>query len=211
MTHTNKCFIIRKHKGCDCIEKIDLFIVVCFNVKFKKSLLSVCEDDEEYISYPGITINTKDVCEYNISNINNKHEVMRKVYNDFKNRYISNENMVKKIYNIDTRMYIEIWKKGSLETFGNDKYYKDMPEKMKIYKIATMEYLAKLIKYAKRRCKDARNYHYKKSKVIYSYLTIDVKIDNVVYKINMDIRRSPDGINRFYIHSLENKKEASLS
>jgi hypothetical protein len=46
---------------------------------------------------------------------------------------------------------------------------------------------------------------------MYSYLTIDVKIDNVLYKINMDIRRSPDGVNRFYIHSLENKKEASLS
>ena len=26
MTHTNKRFIIHKHKGCDCIEKIDLFI-----------------------------------------------------------------------------------------------------------------------------------------------------------------------------------------
>ena len=69
-----------------------------------------------------------------------------------------------------------------------------------------MKSLAKLIKYTKARGEDAKNYHNINSKVRYSYLVSEIKIDNDLYNVTIDIRKSPDGKNKFYIHNLSKKK-----
>jgi len=161
--------------------------------------------------FPSIEISTKDLSNYNIKNINNKYEVIKKLTDNLKSTYLSTEQQSKPITNIDTGIEIEIWKSGISETFGNDRYYKNLPEDIKRAKIASMNSLAKLIKYGEVRSAEASNYHNPNSKVRYSYLTAPITIDGKNYDITIDIRRSPRGENRFYIHNLSIKNEANLS
>lgn len=128
-----------------------------------------------------------------------------------KNSYLSTENQSKPIKNIATGMEIEIRQSGIRETFGNPKYYDKLSFKMKKAKISTIEHLAKMIKYGVVRSQEAPNYHNKNSKVTYAYLKHPINIDEKNYLVNIDIRKSPKGENRFYIHSLELKKETDLS
>ena len=135
--------------------------------------------------------------------------MIKKVLNRIGNGFISTNEKIKKIDNINANIEVEIWKKGIKETFGNDKYYLRLPKEIKILKIVTMEYLDKIIMCGKIRAEDAKNYHNDKSKIIYSYLESNIIIDDELYKVNIDIRKSPNGDNKFYIHSI--KKEANLS
>ena len=165
--------------------------------------------DEEYentevLDSSVIKVNTTDFFKYNIKNINNKYEVIKKVYEKLKDNYISNNESSKIIHNINTDVDIEIWKSGIKETFGNDKYYKNLPNEIKKAKIVTMEYLDELIKYSKKRAEDAKNYHNLSSDIKFSYLRIPIEIDNVIYYINIDIKNTK-GINKFYIHYLQRK------
>ncbi len=178
-----------------------------FKDEFKLSESDEIYENGKRYNYPIIKLDINDFYKYEIKNIYNKHEVIKKVVKRLKDKYLSNENQFKVINNFNTDTKIEIWKKGIQETFGNDKYYRNLSDKMKIYKIVTMETLAKLIKYGTKRAEDAANYHDKKSKVVFSYLESFVEIEGVVYKINIDIRKSPNGENRFYIHSFQKNKE----
>ncbi|MBR3163531.1 MAG: hypothetical protein IKF17_05485 [Clostridia bacterium] len=143
---------------------------------------------------------------FDVKDYENKYEVTKKVLKLLKEKYLSTNEIVKQIINLDTGMKIEIRQKGIRETFGNDKYYKNLPLEIKKAKIATMEYLAKMIKYGKVRSQEAKNYHDINSKVIYAYLESSIYIDHICYIVNIDIRKSPKGDNRFYIHSLSVKR-----
>ena len=158
--------------------------------------------------FPDNEVSTKDVDAYNIKNINNKYEVIGKLKDALSKTYLSTESQSKPITNLDTGMEIEIRQGGLNETFGNDKYYLNLSEEAKLAKIATMSKLANLIKYGEVRAEEAANYHNQNSKVRYAYLTAPIKIDGQEYMVNMDIRKSPNGENRFYIHSLNIKKDA---
>ncbi len=159
--------------------------------------------------FPEINISTTDISKYGIKNIDDKIEVTNRILNNLKNKYLSTEQQAKPITNIDTGMQIEIRQRGIRETFGKDEYYNNLPREMKKAKIATMDSLAKLIKYGEVRAKEAGNYHNPNSKVRYAYLEAPIKIDGVEYTVNMDIRKSPNGENRFYIHSLNMNKSSS--
>lgn len=148
---------------------------------------------------------------YSIKNIHNKYEVTKKVSNKLYKEYLSNNKLIKPIINIETGMRIEIWKNGIKETFGNTKYYSNLSNDMKKAKIVSMKSLAKLIKYAKLRNKDASNYHNINSKVMYAYFISELKIDDKTYIVTIDVRKSPDGKNKFYIHNLSKKKGNNLS
>lgn len=165
---------------------------------------------KKYEKFPILEIDSN-IDDFNIKNINNKSEVMKKVSDKLDEKYLSNKNQIKYITNIETGMKIEIWKNGMKETFGNDKYYLHLSNNMKKAKIASIKSLAKLIKYARVRSEDAKNYHNLNSKVMYSYLVSELKIDNNVYTVTIDIRKSPDGRNKFYIHNLSKKKGNNLS
>ena len=152
---------------------------------------------------PDVSVSIDSISEYAINNYNNKNEVAKKVIQKLKDSYLSTEQQSKPITNIDTGMEIEIRGNGIRETFGNDKYYKNLPLELKKAKIATMQSLAKLIKYGEIRSPESGNYHDPNSQVRYAYLNSPIIIDGVQYNVNMDIRKSPNGENRFYIHSLQ--------
>ncbi|MGI5891734.1 MAG: hypothetical protein ACOX7H_03225, partial [Bacillota bacterium] len=149
--------------------------------------------------------------DFNITSINDKRHVINKVVEKLKDTYLSTEQISKPIKNIDTGMEIEIWKNGISETFGNDKYYLKKPQEYKLAKLATIPHLAKLIKYGEVRANEAYNKHDSNSKVRYAYLKSPIIINGVQYNVTMDIRRSPHGQNRFYIHDLKIKKIDSTS
>lgn len=153
---------------------------------------------------------SSDISKYNIYNIYSKEQVINRITKYLEDGVLSNNKLSKKIKNLDTGIYIEIWKSGIRETFGNDKYYMNLPRNIKIAKIASMDSLAKLIKYAKVKEKNIPNYHNVKSKVKYMYLENYIKIDREEYLVTIDIRMSPKGENRFYIHNLKIRKERSI-
>lgn len=95
---------------------------------------------------PDINVTTNEISKYNISNYNGLKEVKQKIYDYYKDDYISTEQISKPITNIDTGLKIEIWKNGIMETFGNASYYKNLSITDKKIKLATMDSLAKMIK-----------------------------------------------------------------
>lgn len=161
---------------------------------------------------PEIDISTPDeIKKFNIKNYNNHNEVIKKVLNNLKETYLSTNEISKPIKNIDTGMEIEIRQGGIRETFGNPDFYDALSQDMKKAKISTIPYLAKMVKFGEVRSPEAKNYHNNNSKVTYAYLKYPITIDGNDYIVNLDIRKSPNGENRFYIHSLDIKKEANLS
>ena len=156
--------------------------------------------------YPDIIANTDDISKYGINNINDLKEVKQKVYDYYKDSYISNENISKPITNIDTDMKIEIWKSSINETFGNANYYKNLSVTDKKIKLATMDSLAKMIKYGEIRAEEASNYHNSNSPAQYYYLNHPINVNGKEYNVNIDIRKVPNSNVRFYIHSINTKK-----
>lgn len=153
--------------------------------------------------FPDISVSAKDISTFGISNINNLSEVKEKVYNALTDSFISNENLSKPITNIDTGMRIEIWRGGINETFGNASAYRALSTEMKKAKLATMQSLAKLIKYGEVRTANINTPNSKNpsSQATFAYLTAPISIDGTTYDVNMDIKRTPSG-NRFYIHKI---------
>nr|MBP3258907.1 hypothetical protein [Bacilli bacterium] len=160
--------------------------------------------------YPEIVVSTKDISIYNIKNYEYIPEVINKILIKLKDKYLSSQNCSKPIINIATGMKIEVWKSSVLETFSNAKYYRVLSLQHKKAKIATMKYLAKMIKYGKVRSKPANNNHNSNSPAIYYYLKNPIIIDGVNYIVNIDIRKVPNENGRFYIHSLQTKKLEQL-
>ena len=156
--------------------------------------------------YPEIRISTNDIEKYKINNYNYPTEVINKILINLKDKYLSSQSIPKPIKNIETGMLIEVWKSSISETFGKKSYYADLPEKQKKAKIATMLYLAKMIKYGKIRAIDSHNKHNMNSPARYYYLKHPIIIDDVEYIVNIDIRKVPNLNGRFYIHSLHTKK-----
>jgi len=156
--------------------------------------------------YPEINVKTLNIDKYNINDIDNLKEVKTRIIDFYRDGYISNENISKPITNIDTGMNVEIWASGINETFGNANYYKNLSKKDKKIKLATMDNLAKMIKYGEIRTSEASNYHNSNSPAKYYYLQHPIIIDGVNYMVNMDIRKVPNINGRFYIHSIDTKK-----
>lgn len=153
-----------------------------------------------------INTSINDIGKFKINNYDNLKEVKKKVFDYYKDSYISNEQISKPIENIDTGLKIEIWKSGINETFGNANYYKNLSLQDKKIKLATMDSLAKMIKYGEVRAKNTTNYHNAKSTAMYYYLEHPIIVDGTQYMVNMDIRKVPETNGRFYIHSINTKK-----
>lgn len=183
-------------------------------IEQQKIIILIEEESTEYINeekstiwyFPKINTKTKSIEKLNIKNIEDLREVKNKVFEYYKEKYISNENISKPIINKDTHLKIEIWKSGINETFGNAKYYKNLTTKEKLIKLTTMDNLAKMIKHGKVRSNKASNYHNKNSSAEYYYLIHPIIIDNEKYMVNIDIRKVPNVSGRFYIHSVQTKR-----
>lgn len=159
--------------------------------------------------FPKIEVSTNDISIFNIDDINDLKEVKEKTFNYLLGKYVSNDKISKPIKNIDTDMEIYVYRGGINETFGKAKAYKNLSNKKKKIKLATMTSLAKLIKYGEVRSEDASNYHNVNSGSVFAYLTAPISVDGVNYTVNMDIKKTPDG-NRFYIHTIKIADEAPI-
>ncbi len=160
---------------------------------------------------PEVQATTANVKEsYGIENINNVNEVVKKVSSKLEDTFLTTPDKQKFVKNIDTGIELTITKAGIKETFGNKKYYLDYDEDLKLAKLATMEHLAKLIKYGEVRSQSASNYHNPNSTTRFTYLQAPIIIDGIVYNVTIDIKETEKG-NRFYIHGLNIKKSLGLT
>ena len=143
--------------------------------------------------FPKINTTINEIDKFNITDYENLKEVKERVYNYYKESYISNDQIIKPIKNIDTGLKIEVWRSSINETFGNANYYKNLSLQNKKIKLATMDFLAKMIKYGNVRAK-------------YYYLEHPIIVDGKQYMVNIDIKKVPGTNGRFYIHSINTKK-----
>lgn len=152
--------------------------------------------------FPDIEVSTEDIEVFGIEKLTNVGEVVKKVYDYLSEKYISTEKQPKPITNIDTGMEIYIYKGGINETLGKAEAYQNLSIYEKKVKLATMESLAKLIKYGEVRQAEAANYHNAKSTTTFAYLIAPIIVDGKKYHVEMDIKRTERG-DRFYIHKIK--------
>lgn len=152
--------------------------------------------------FPDIEISTEDIEVFGIEKLTNVGEVVKKVYDYLSEKYISTEKQPKPITNIDTGMEIYIYKGGINETLGKAEAYQNLSFYEKKVKLATMESLAKLIKYGEVRQAEAANYHNAQSTTTFAYLIAPIIVDGKKYHVEMDIKRTERG-DRFYIHKIK--------
>lgn len=152
--------------------------------------------------FPDIEVSTEDIEVFGIEKLTNVGEVVKKVYDYLSEKYISTEKQPKPITNIDTGMEIYIYKGGINETLGKAEAYQNLSFYEKKVKLATMESLAKLIKYGEVRQAEAANYHNAQSTTTFAYLIAPIIVDGKKYHVEMDIKRTERG-DRFYIHKIK--------
>lgn len=152
--------------------------------------------------FPDIEVSTEDIKVFGIEKLTNVGEVVKKVYDYLSEKYISTEKQPKPITNIDTGMEIYIYKGGINETLGKAEAYQNLSFYEKKVKLATMESLAKLIKYGEVRQAEAANYHNAQSTTTFAYLIAPIIVDGKKYHVEMDIKRTERG-DRFYIHKIK--------
>lgn len=152
--------------------------------------------------FPDIEVSTEDIEVFGIEKLTNVGEVVKKVYDYLSEKYISTEKQPKPITNIDTGMEIYIYKGGINETLGKAEAYQNLSFYEKKVKLATMENLAKLIKYGEVRQAEAANYHNAQSTTTFAYLIAPIIVDGKKYHVEMDIKRTERG-DRFYIHKIK--------
>lgn len=152
--------------------------------------------------FPDIEVSTEDIKVFGIEKLTNVGEVVKKVYDYLSEKYISTEKQPKPITNIDTGMEIYIYKGGINETLGKAEAYQNLSFYEKKVKLATMENLAKLIKYGEVRQAEAANYHNAQSTTTFAYLIAPIIVDGKKYHVEMDIKRTERG-DRFYIHKIK--------
>lgn len=152
--------------------------------------------------FPDIEVSTEDIEVFGIEKLTNVGEVVKKVYDYLSEKYISTKKQPKPITNIDTGMEIYIYKGGINETLGKAEAYQNLSFYEKKVKLATMENLAKLIKYGEVRQAEAANYHNAQSTTTFAYLIAPIIVDGKKYHVEMDIKRTERG-DRFYIHKIK--------
>lgn len=160
---------------------------------------------------PEIKTTTEGIKEkYGIGSIYDINEVSNKVADKLLKTFLTSNGVQKYIKNIDSGVEVTITKAGIKETFGNKKYYINYPKKLKLAKIASMEHLAKMIKYGEIKEENVKNYHNEKSPTTFTYLKSSLNIDGVDYNVDIVIKLTKEG-NRFHIHDLKLNKKSEVA
>ena len=148
--------------------------------------------------------------DYGITDIYSSSNVVNSLFERFKDTFVSQNNSIKPILNEATGLNIEIWKNGLNETFRKGGYYPALSEKMKIAKISSVEHLPELIRTGRVKADDVKHYD-ANAKSKFLYLENDINIDGEDYIVQIDVKKLPEGSNRFYIHSIKIKEAADAS
>ena len=133
--------------------------------------------------------------------------IQKKVISTLDNEKFFNENNKNIVVNADTNIVVSITKGGIKETLSTEKRYVKLPRKIKTAKIAVVDSLPDMIRYAEVVNDNEKNYHSKEgsSFLVLSHPAI---VDGENYNVEIKIRKTP-AENKFYIHNmnLQNKNE----
>ncbi len=162
--------------------------------------------------FANVDINSNEKLEkYTISNtsrrLNDYVYIQKKVLSTLDNEKFFNQNNKNIIVNADTDIVVSITKNGIRETLSTEKRYAKLPRKIKVAKIAVIDSLPDMIRYAEVVNDNEKNYHSKEGS---SFLVLNhpAIVDGENYNVEIKIKKTPVE-NKFYIHNmtLQNKNE----
>lgn len=139
--------------------------------------------------------------------LNDFVNIQKRVISTLDNDNFFNQNNKNIVVNADTDIVVAITKDGIRETLSTEKRYFSLPRKIKTAKIAVIDNLPDMIRYAEVVNENEKNYHSKKgsSFLVLSHPAI---VDGENYNVEIKIKKTPVE-NKFYIHNmnLKNKNE----
>ena len=139
--------------------------------------------------------------------LNDFVNIQKRVISTLDNDNFFNQNNKNIVVNADTDIVVAITKDGIRETLSTEKRYFSLPRKIKTAKIAVIDNLPDMIRYAEVVNENEKNYHSKKgsSFLVLSHPAI---VDGENYNVEIKIKKTPVE-NKFYIHNLnlQNKNE----
>ena len=162
--------------------------------------------------FADVDINSNEKLEkYGIPNtartLNDFVNVQKRVISTLDNDNFFNQNNKNIVVNADTDIVVAITKDGIRETLSSGKRYFSLPRKIKTAKIAVIDNLPDMIRYAEVVNENEKNYHSKEgsSFLVLSHPAI---VDGENYNVEIKIKKTPVE-NKFYIHNmtLQNKNE----
>ena len=162
--------------------------------------------------FADVDINSNEKLEkYGIPNtartLNDFVNVQKRVISTLDNDNFFNQNNKNIVVNADTDIVVAITKDGIRETLSSGKRYFSLPRKIKTAKIAVIDNLPDMIRYAEVVNENEKNYHSKEGS---SFLVLNhpAIVDGENYNVKIKIKKTPVE-NKFYIHNmtLQNKNE----
>ena len=162
--------------------------------------------------FADVDINSNEKLEkYGIPNtartLNDFVNVQKRVISTLDNDNFFNQNNKNIVVNADTDIVVAITKDGIRETLSSGKRYFSLPRKIKTAKIAVIDNLPDMIRYAEVVNENEKNYHSKEGS---SFLVLNhpAIVDGENYNVEIKIKKTPVE-NKFYIHNmtLQNKNE----
>ncbi len=133
--------------------------------------------------------------------------IQKKVLTALNNENFFNQNNKNIVVNADTDIVVSITKNGIRETLSTEKRYVKLPRKIKTAKIAVIDSLPDMIRYAEVVSENEKNYHSKEGSP-FLVLNHPAIVDGENYNVEIKIKKTPVE-NKFYIHNmnLKNKNE----
>lgn len=133
--------------------------------------------------------------------------IQKKVLTALNNENFFNQNNKNIVVNADTDIVVSITKDGIRETLSTEKRYAKLPRKIKTAKIAVIDNLPDMIRYAEVVNENEKNYHSKEGSQ-FLVLSHPAIVDGENYNVEIKIKKTPFK-NKFYIHNmnLQNKNE----
>lgn len=139
--------------------------------------------------------------------LNDFVNIQKRVISTLDNDNFFNQNNKNIIVNADTDIVVSITKDGIRETLSSGKRFFSLPRKIKTAKIAVVDSLPDMIRYAEVVNENEKNYHSKKGSP-FLVLSHPAIVDGENYNVEIKIRKTP-AENKFYIHNMNllNKNE----
>ena len=139
--------------------------------------------------------------------LNDYVSVQKRVIDTLNNENFFNQNNKNIVVNADTDIVVTITKDGIRETLSSGKRFFLLPRKIKTAKIAVVDSLPDMIRYAEVVNENEKNYHSKEGSP-FLVLSHPAIVDGKNYNVEIKIKKTPVE-NKFYIHNmtLQNKNE----
>lgn len=111
------------------------------------------------------------------------------------------------IKNVNSGLLVRISPKGIKETLGKGNRFQILPKRLKVYKVAAIRYLPKLIETGYIIEDNVDNIH-EEGGYKFAYICNDVKMDEEIVRIRISIKKKLN-TNHFWIHNIDEYKKGS--